>query len=167
MNVADSELVEGILTNLGLEKTADYDEADAIFLNTCAIRENAETKVHSKLGNLHKIKLNKPHLIIGVLGCMAQNLKDSILQSKTYVDIVLGPDSYRKIIDLIQDRKKEKSNTRASENRLYRSRIAGNFDTAKSQGATTARTRADGSSLLGLHGHQGDFEEMEKTKTHQ
>ena len=66
MNVADSELVEGILTNLGLEKTADYDEADAIFLNTCAIRENAETKVHSKLGNLHKIKLNKPHLIIGV-----------------------------------------------------------------------------------------------------
>ena len=60
-----------------------------------------------------------------------------------------------------QNRKKEKSNTRASENRLYRSRIAGNFDTAKSQGATTARTRADGSSLLGLHGHQGDFEEME------
>ena len=57
MNVADSELVEGILTNLGLEKTANYDEADAIFLNTCAIRENAETKVHSKLGNLHKICL--------------------------------------------------------------------------------------------------------------
>ena len=66
-----------------------------------------------------------------------------------------------------QNRKKEKSNTRASENRLYRSRIAGNFDTAKSQGATTARTRADGSSLLGLHGHQGDLEEMERTKTHQ
>ena len=63
-----------------------------------------------------------------------------------------------------QNRKKEKSNTRASENRLYRSRIAGNFDTAKSQGATTARTRADGSSLLGLHGHQGDLEEMERTK---
>ena len=66
-----------------------------------------------------------------------------------------------------QNRKKEKSNTRASENRLYRSRIAGNFDTAKSQGATTARTRADGSSLLELHGHQGDLEEMERTKTHQ
>ena len=65
-----------------------------------------------------------------------------------------------------QNRKKEKSNTRASENRLYRSRIAGNFDTAKSQGATTARTRADGSSLLGLHGHQGDLEEVERTKTH-
>tara|TARA_Y100000816_G_scaffold100176_1_gene69797 strand:+ start:1027 stop:2352 length:1326 start_codon:yes stop_codon:yes gene_type:complete len=101
MNVADSELVEGILTNLGLEKTADYNEADAIFLNTCAIRENAETKVHSKLGNLHKIKLNKPHLIIGVLGCMAQNLKDDLLKNKPYVDIILGPDSYRKIPDLI------------------------------------------------------------------
>ncbi len=101
MNVADSELVEGILTNLGLEKTVDYDEADAIFLNTCAIRENAETKVHSKLGNLHKIKLNKPHLIIGVLGCMAQNLKDDLLKNKPYVDIILGPDSYRKIPDLI------------------------------------------------------------------
>jgi len=101
MNVADSELVEGILTNLGLEKTSDYDEADAIFLNTCAIRENAETKVHSKLGNLHKIKLNKPHLIIGVLGCMAQNLKDDLLKNKPYVDIILGPDSYRKIPDLL------------------------------------------------------------------
>ena len=101
MNVADSELVEGILTNLGLEKTSNYDEADAIFLNTCAIRENAETKVHSKLGNLHKIKLNKPHLIIGVLGCMAQNLKDDLLKNKPYVDIILGPDSYRKIPDLI------------------------------------------------------------------
>ena len=66
-----------------------------------------------------------------------------------------------------QNRKNEKSNTRASENRLYRSRIAGNFDTAKSQGATTARTRADGSSLLGHHGHQGDLEKTKRTKTHQ
>ena len=101
MNVADSELVEGILTKLGLEKTSNFDEADAIFLNTCAIRENAETKVHSRLGNLHKIKLTKPHLIIGVLGCMAQNLKDDLLKNKPYVDIILGPDSYRKIPELI------------------------------------------------------------------
>ena len=66
-----------------------------------------------------------------------------------------------------QNRKKEKSNTRASENRLYRSRIAGNFDTAKSQGATTARTRADASSLLGHHGHQGGSGGYGKNKTHQ
>jgi|TARA_B100000497_G_C7687659_1_gene417124 tRNA-2-methylthio-N6-dimethylallyladenosine synthase len=101
MNTADSELVEGILLNLGLEKTQDLNDADAIFLNTCAIRENAEVKVHSRLGNLHKIKKLKPHLIIGVLGCMAQNLKDDLLKNKPYVDIILGPDSYRNIPKLM------------------------------------------------------------------
>ena len=77
MNVADSELVEGILTNLGLEKTSDYDEADAIFLNTCAIRENAETKVHSKLGNLQKIKkcqnAHRTHDLAETVGKQRQN----------------------------------------------------------------------------------------------
>ena len=101
MNTADSELVEAILIDLGLEKTQDLDDADAIFLNTCAIRENAEVKVHSRLGNLHKIKQSKPHLIIGVLGCMAQNLKDDLLKNKPYVDIILGPDSYRNIPKLM------------------------------------------------------------------
>ena len=101
MNTADSELVEGILIDLGLEKTQDLYDADAIFLNTCAIRENAEVKVHSRLGNLRKIKQEKPHLIIGVLGCMAQNLKDDLLKNKPYVDIILGPDSYRNIPKLM------------------------------------------------------------------
>ena len=132
MNVADSELVEGILTNLGLEKTADYDEADAIFLNTCAIRENAETKVHSKLGNLHKIKLNKPHLIIGVLGCMAQNLKDDLLKNKPYVDIILGPDSYRKIPDLINRHVKDNKSivdTKLSKYEVYENLFPNRGDT--------------------------------------
>ena len=101
MNTADSELVEGILVDLGLEKTQDLYDADAIFLNACAIRENAEVKVHSRLGNLRKIKQEKPHLIIGVLGCMAQNLKDDLLKNKPYVDIILGPDSYRNIPKLM------------------------------------------------------------------
>ena len=132
MNVADSELVEGILTNLGLEKTANYDEADAIFLNTCAIRENAETKVHSKLGNLHKIKLNKPHLIIGVLGCMAQNLKDDLLKNKPYVDIILGPDSYRKIPDLINRHVKDNKSivdTKLSRYEVYENLFPSRGDT--------------------------------------
>ena len=132
MNVADSELVEGILTNLGLEKTTDYDEADAIFLNTCAIRENAETKVHSKLGNLHKIKLNKPHLIIGVLGCMAQNLKDDLLKNKPYVDIILGPDSYRKIPDLINRHVKDNKSivdTKLSRYEVYENLFPSRGDT--------------------------------------
>ena len=132
MNVADSELVEGILINLGLEKTADYDEADAIFLNTCAIRENAETKVHSKLGNLHKIKLNKPHLIIGVLGCMAQNLKDDLLKNKPYVDIILGPDSYRKIPELINRHVKDNKSivdTKLSRYEVYENLFPSRGDT--------------------------------------
>ena len=132
MNVADSELVEGILTNLGLEKTANYDEADAIFLNTCAIRENAETKVHSKLGNLHKIKLNKPHLIIGVLGCMAQNLKDDLLKNKPYVDIILGPDSYRKIPELINRHVKDNKSivdTKLSKYEVYENLFPNRGDT--------------------------------------
>ncbi len=132
MNVADSELVEGILTNLGLEKTANYDEADAIFLNTCAIRENAETKVHSKLGNLQKIKLNKPHLIIGVLGCMAQNLKDDLLKNKPYVDIILGPDSYRKIPDLINRHVKDNKSivdTKLSRYEVYENLFPSRGDT--------------------------------------
>ena len=132
MNVADSELVEGMLTNLGLEKTANYDEADAIFLNTCAIRENAETKVHSKLGNLHKIKLNKPHLIIGVLGCMAQNLKDDLLKNKPYVDIILGPDSYRKIPDLINRHVKDNKSivdTKLSRYEVYENLFPSRGDT--------------------------------------
>ena len=111
MNVADSELISGMLIKEGLKPSEDILNADIIFVNTCAIREHAEDKVHSRLGFYNKLKKDKPEIIIGVLGCMAQNLKDSILQNKTYVDIVLGPDSYRKIIDLIQNRKKEKLRT--------------------------------------------------------
>ena len=108
MNVADSELISGMLIEEGLKPSENILNADIIFVNTCAIREHAEDKVHSRLGFYNKLKKDRPEIIIGVLGCMAQNLKESILQNKTYVDIVLGPDSYRKIIDLIQNRKKEK-----------------------------------------------------------
>ena len=104
MNVADIELVSAMLNDSGYEETNDINLADAIFVNTCAIREHAEDKVHSRLGFYHKIKNQKPSTIIGVLGCMAQNLKEDILESKPYVDIVLGPDSYRKLPDMLKDR---------------------------------------------------------------
>ncbi|MEC8702960.1 MAG: tRNA (N6-isopentenyl adenosine(37)-C2)-methylthiotransferase MiaB [Candidatus Neomarinimicrobiota bacterium] len=104
MNVADTELVSAMLNDSGYEETNDINLADAIFVNTCAIREHAEDKVHSRLGFYHKIKNQKPSTIIGVLGCMAQNLKEDILESKPYVDIVLGPDSYRKLPDMLKDR---------------------------------------------------------------
>ena len=104
MNVADSELVSAMLQKAGYQETGNIEKADAIFVNTCAIREHAEDKVHSRLGFYNKIKEKKPSTIIGVLGCMAQNLKENILESKPYVDIVLGPDSYRKLPEMLNDR---------------------------------------------------------------
>jgi len=78
-------------------------------VNTCAIREHAEDKVHSRLGYYHQIKRKNPKTIIGVLGCMAQNLKEDILESKPFVDIVLGPDSYRRLPEMIRERSNESS----------------------------------------------------------
>ena len=109
MNVADSELVSGFLTREGFSETKDIHTADAIFVNTCAIREHAEDKVHSRLGYYHQIKRKNPKTIIGVLGCMAQNLKKDILESKPFVDIVLGPDSYRRLPEMIRERSNESS----------------------------------------------------------
>ena len=123
MNVADSELVESILIDEGYEKSDDINSADAIFVNTCAIREQAEEKVHSQLGRYNLIKKNKPETLIGVLGCMAQNLKDDILESKPYVDIILGPDSYRKIPFILKSRQDNSKNivdTKLSRYEVYK-----------------------------------------------
>ena len=110
MNVADSELVESLLQKEGYTKAPQIDKADAIFVNTCAIREHAEEKVHSQLGRYDLIKKEKPETIIGVLGCMAQSLKHDLLENRPYVDIILGPDSYRKLPELL-NRKTEDSNS--------------------------------------------------------
>ncbi|MFQ6612105.1 MAG: tRNA (N6-isopentenyl adenosine(37)-C2)-methylthiotransferase MiaB [Fidelibacterota bacterium] len=107
MNVADSELVAGLLQQEGYQPTDRLETADAIFVNTCAIREHAEEKVQSRLGYLGQLKARNPGILIGVLGCMAQHLKEDILDSKSYVDVVLGPDSYRRLPDLIRDRTAE------------------------------------------------------------
>ena len=102
MNEYDSELVANILGDLGYSKSNKIEEADAIFLNTCAIREKAEETVHNRLNSLAYLKKQNSNLIIGVLGCMAQNLKNEILESKPYVDIILGPDSYRRLPEIIK-----------------------------------------------------------------
>jgi len=104
MNEHDSELVGKILGDLGYSKSKKIEEADAIFLNTCSIREKAEETVHNRLDSLAYLKKKKKHLLIGVLGCMAQNLKDVLLESKPYVDIILGPDSYRRLPEIIKFR---------------------------------------------------------------
>ena len=104
MNVYDSELVAKMMEQTGYRKSDDFNSADAIFLNTCSIREKAEETVHNRLANFQHLKRKNPSLLIGVLGCMAQNLKDDILEDKPYVDIILGPDSYRNIPKIIENR---------------------------------------------------------------
>ena len=110
MNVADSEMIEGILKSKNYSSIDSMDQADIIFVNTCAIREHAEEKVHSRLGVFSTIKHKNPDVIIGVLGCMAQHLKDDILDTKPYVDIILGPDSYRKLPELLERKMERKEN---------------------------------------------------------
>ena len=102
MNVSDTELVETLLKKEGHKKVGNPDEADILFVNTCSIREHAEDKVHSLLGRYNLLKRKKPSMVIGVLGCMAQSLKHDILENKPYVDIVLGPDSYRRLPEILK-----------------------------------------------------------------
>ncbi len=95
MNVSDSELMAGILTQNGHQTVPHLDDADVVLVNTCAIRENAETKVINRLVQLNHHKRRQPDLIIGVCGCMAQHLRDKLLDAAPYVDLVMGPDAYR------------------------------------------------------------------------
>ena len=105
MNVSDSEVVANLLQTSGYSKTEDIQSADVIFLNTCAIREKAEETVMNRLDSLHFLKRKNPNLLLGVLGCMAKNLKDVLLETRPYVDVILGPDSYRRIPEILDSRK--------------------------------------------------------------
>ncbi|KAB2881316.1 tRNA (N6-isopentenyl adenosine(37)-C2)-methylthiotransferase MiaB [bacterium] len=107
MNVYDSELVASIMHDLDYDLVDQYDEADAIFMNTCAIRENAEQRVWGQLTRFKKLKEQKPDLIIGVLGCMAKHLENEIHDKRPYVNVVLGPDSYKKLPDLLRQESKK------------------------------------------------------------
>ena len=132
MNVADSEMIEGILQTKGYFPIESMDIADIIFVNTCAIREHAEEKVHSRLGLFSTIKRNNPNVIIGVLGCMAQHLKDEILDSKPYVDIILGPDSYRRLPQLLERKIEDKKNI--VDTQLSRYEVYDNFFPSRKEG---------------------------------
>jgi tRNA-2-methylthio-N6-dimethylallyladenosine synthase len=102
MNFADSEIVASILTGQGYETTRDHREADVVFINTCAIRENAEQRVRARLQDFKNLKKQNPGLVVGVLGCMAERLKSQFLEQEKLVDIVAGPDSYRDLPNLIE-----------------------------------------------------------------
>ncbi len=104
MNVADSEVVASVMQMAGYETCDNVSEADAVFLNTCSVRDNAEQKIYHRLqelrGTKDELRGNKPRLIIGVLGCMAERVKDDLLENHG-VDLVAGPDAYMSLPDLI------------------------------------------------------------------
>ena len=102
MNFSDSEIVASIMNGNGFSTTNNIEEADVIFLNTCAIRDNAETRIWTRLRDFKSAKKNNPDLIVGVLGCMAERLKTKLLEEQKLVDLVVGPDAYRDLPNLIQ-----------------------------------------------------------------
>lgn len=102
MNLADSELMGGILSKRGFTAAGSLEEADVILVNTCAVREKAEERVFGRLTQLLKYKHVKPDLVLGVTGCMANHLKESIVTRAPYVDIVAGPDAYRRLADMLE-----------------------------------------------------------------
>lgn len=102
MNFSDSEIVTSILKEEGYDTTSSFEKADVILLNTCSIREKAEITVRKRLTQFNKIKADKPEITIGVLGCMAERLKSKLLDEEKIVDLVVGPDAYRDLPNLVR-----------------------------------------------------------------
>lgn len=102
MNFADSEVVASVLIEKGYATTQDEAEADLILINTCAVRDNAEQRVRKRLTEFKKRKKEKPWLIVGVLGCMAERIKTQLLEEEKLVDLVVGPDAYRDMPNLVE-----------------------------------------------------------------
>ena len=101
MNFSDSEVVASIMAKDGYSTTRNVEEADVILVNTCSIRDNAEVRVRKRLTDFRKHKKSNPNLTVGILGCMAERLKKSLLEDEKLVDIVAGPDSYRDLPNLV------------------------------------------------------------------
>jgi tRNA-2-methylthio-N6-dimethylallyladenosine synthase len=101
MNASDSEIVLSVMNRDGYEPTDDIAAADVIFLNTCSIRDNAEQRIHGRLTNITYYKRRKPDLVVGILGCMAERLRKDLLKEGSVVDVVVGPDQYRVLPELV------------------------------------------------------------------
>lgn len=103
MNFSDSEIVASILAREGFDTTQVLEEADLVLVNTCSIREKAETTVRKRLEKFNAVKRNKPQMKVGVLGCMAERLKSQLLEEEKIVDMVVGPDAYKDLPNLIKE----------------------------------------------------------------
>ena len=131
MNVADSDVVASVMQMAGYVQADTLDEADAVFLNTCSVRDNAEQKILNRLEFFHSLRKKRPHLIVGVLGCMAERVKDDLITNH-HVDLVAGPDAYLTLPDLIAsvEAGEKAINVELSTTETYRdivpSRVCGN-----------------------------------------
>tara|TARA_B100001287_G_C22685644_1_gene533410 strand:- start:3290 stop:4723 length:1434 start_codon:yes stop_codon:yes gene_type:complete len=103
MNFSDSEVVASIMSENGFSTTRDVDEADVVLINTCSIRDNAEKRVRNRLTEFKKKKADNPEMVVGILGCMAERLKKTLLEQEKLVDLVAGPDAYRDLPNLIDE----------------------------------------------------------------
>jgi len=102
MNISDGELMEGVLANGGYRIVDAPEDADVVLVNTCAIREHAEQRVLGRVSQLNGLKRERPDLVIGVTGCMAQRMGEGLLETAPYVDLVMGPDGYRKLPEALE-----------------------------------------------------------------
>ncbi|MBQ5899569.1 MAG: radical SAM protein, partial [Alistipes sp.] len=103
MNVGDSEIVVSIMQKEGYIYTEKIDEADVILINTCSIRDNAEQRIWGRLTEMRRLRKRKPSLLIGIIGCMAERLKEQLTVGELAVDIVAGPDTYRDLPRLVRE----------------------------------------------------------------
>ena len=102
MNVSDSEIVGSIMQGIGYEQNDKAENADVIFINTCSIRDNAEKRVKKRLQEIRILKKKNPKLTVGILGCMAERLKEKLIEEQEFIDLIVGPDAYRELPELIK-----------------------------------------------------------------
>ena len=102
MNVSDSEIVGSIMQGIGYEQNDKAEDADVIFINTCSIRDNAEQRVKKRLREIRILKKKNPNLTVGILGCMAERLKEKLIEEQEFIDLIVGPDAYRDLPELIK-----------------------------------------------------------------
>ena len=130
MNFSDSEIVSSILLKEGFDHTKTVEKADLILINTCSIREKAEESIRKRLSFFNSLKKKNNNLKIGVLGCMAERLKEKLLHEEKVVDLVVGPDSYRNLPDLIKKTNKgyKSIDTKLSKVETYDDIVPHHFD---------------------------------------
>ena len=103
MNVADSEVVIAIMSDSGFKSTGNINEADLILINTCSIRDNAEQRIWGRLKAMSHLKKKNNNIRIGVIGCMAERLKEQLMEKEQLIDLVVGPDAYRELPVLVAE----------------------------------------------------------------